>query len=158
MFRALRNTLLAAGAALGCAGLAQAAAPADLEAYSAGAAGSWADWLVLCDTTAFLASRPDLNATRIWVRREDGHADLLLPPDFVGAGRWYKEDYERLFYRLKRSHKVDPAAVARARGGLAHDFIAAYRRAGPTQAAARFLERQDASCRQTARDVGFIVS
>ena len=33
-------------------------------------ARGWAERLVLCDTTAFLASRPDLNADRMWVRRD----------------------------------------------------------------------------------------
>jgi hypothetical protein len=156
--KTLRNTLLAAGLALGCAGLAQAAAPGGLAAYNARAADSWADWLVLCDTTAFLASKPDLNATRMWVRRDDGHSDLLLPPDFVGAGQWYKEDYGRLFRRLKRQDKVDMHRVERARGDLAHAFIEAYRKTGRSAAAQRFLTRQDAACRDTARGVGVIVS
>ena len=158
MPNALRNRLLAAGLALAWAGVAQAAEPPGLAAYSARAAHSWADWLVLCDTTAFLASRPDLNAARMWVPRDDGHADLLLPPDFVGAGQWYKEDYGRLFRRLKRQNKVDKQHVERARGQLAHGFIEAYRNTGPSTAARQFLTRQDAACRETARGVGVIVS
>ena len=113
---------------------------------------------MLCDVTAFLAAKPDLNATRMWVRRSDGRADLLLPPDFVGAGQWYKEDYQRLYWRLKRQKKVDSRGLEHARAELAHGFIQAYRRSNRSLAQGRFLERQDRACRSTARNVGVVVS
>ena len=43
-------------------------------------ARSWAERLVICDTTAFLASRPDVNADRIWVRRDNGRRGRRSAP------------------------------------------------------------------------------
>ena len=157
MLKALK-TALAAGLALGLAGVAQAATPTDLAAFDLRAADSWADRLVLCDVTAFLAGKPDLDANRMWVRRLDGHSDLLLPPDFVAGPQWYKEDYQRLYFRLKTRKQVDSAALNRARAGLGRSFVDAYRRGGLSLSESRFLSRQDAACRTLARGQGVIVS
>src|SRR5947208_163273 len=105
--------LASASLALGAAGVVQAQSrptgdygQGGYSQFDVRNARNWAERLVLCDTTAFLASRPDLNANRMFVRRDDGRRDLLLPPDFVGNGRWYKEAYERLYWRLKREHQI----------------------------------------------------
>jgi hypothetical protein len=124
-------------------------------------ARSWGERLALCDTTAFLASRPDLNASRIWVRRDDGRRDLLLPPDFVGAGLWYKEGYRRLFWQLQRERQVSSAEVYRAQNGLSRRFVEAYRSINGHYGAgvdSRFLDAQDRYCRMMARSEGVIVS
>lgn len=158
MFKPLKTALLAAGIVFGCAGFTQAAVPADLHAFNLQGADGWADRLVLCDVTAFLAAKPDLNANRMWVRRQDGHSDLLLPPDFVTGGQWYKEDYQRLYFKLKGRKKIDSAALRRARVDLGRPFVEAYRRGVRTVAESRFLLRQDQACRTMAREEGVIVS
>jgi len=124
-------------------------------------ARGWAERLVICDTTAFLASRPDINADRIWVRRDDGRRDLLLPPYFVGAGHWYKQGYERLFWRLRREREVSSADVYRAQDAVGRRFVQTYRDANGRYGVGidiRFLEAQDRYCRQMARSEGEIIT
>jgi hypothetical protein len=124
-------------------------------------ARTWAERLVLCDTTAFLASRPDMNADRMWVRRDDGRRDLMLPPDFVGGGRWYKEGYERLFWRLRRERQVSSDELYRTQSALARRFVEVYRRSngryGLSATEQRFLDAQDTYCRSMARREGAYV-
>lgn len=155
MLKTLRTALMTAAAAFAAFGAAQAQ-PA-IPSFDLETAQSWAEKLAICDTTAFLATRPDLNANRIWVRRDDGHRDLLLPPTFVGAGRWYNDDYQRLYFRLRRQNQVTSAQMFEAQKTLATDFVEAYRD-NWTNSHARFLRRQDAACRAMARANGVIIS
>ncbi len=156
MSMSLNSALAAAAAVVALAGAVQAE-PRPVSSFNARSAESLADRLVLCDVTAFLSGRPDLNANVIWVRRDDGHNDMLLPPDFVGAGRWYKEGYERLFWRLRRDHKVDASQIASAQNTLGRDFVEAYRHDN-AGSGSRFLQAQDSYCRSMARDEGEIIS
>jgi len=158
--------LAAAGLALSAIGPAQAQPRYDNAVYAqfdVHNAQSWAEKLVLCDVTAFLASRPDMAANRMWVRRDDGRRDLLLPPDFVGAGRWYKEGYERLYWRLRREKQVTSQEMQQVQDTVGRSFVEAYRRAngyGPGRfgGGQRFLDQQDSWCRSMARQEGVIVS
>jgi hypothetical protein len=139
-------------------GAAVARAAPDSSRFDVRNAHNWAERLVLCDSTAFLATRPDFNANRMWVRRDDGHRDLLLPPDFVGAGRWYKEGYQRLYWRLRRRGEVDDASLTAAADQLGRPFIESYRRAGGYNwQGDDFLRGQDVFCRATARQQGEII-
>ena len=162
----MKNTVLAALAAasfaIGIAGQTQAQPRSDarFSEFDVRNARSWAEKLVLCDVTAFLATRPDLNANRMWVRRDDGHNDLLLPPDFVGAGRWYKEGYEQLYWNLKRRNQVSSDELRQTQASLGRRFVEAYRTSGyngPGEAMG-FLDKQDGYCRSMARHEGVIVS
>ena len=148
------NALAAAlGAVVVITGAAQAQpASRDVSSFNVQQVGDWADRLALCDVTAFLASRPDFNAQQMWVRRDDGHSDMLLPPDFVGGGWWYKEGYQRLSYKLK----IEPARMHQAQNTLARDFVESYRRSSSSQNQ-HFLRQQDGYCRQLARDQGEII-
>ncbi len=152
----LKIAFAAAAAVIGFWGAAQAS-PVDNSQFDVRGARSWAERLVLCDDTAFLASRPDFNADRMWVRRDDGHRDLLLPPDFVGGGQWYMEGYQRLYFRLKQRHMVDSAAVDRAQNTVGRAFIEAYRRAGYARSGEGFLRGQDSYCRSMARANGEVI-
>ncbi len=114
---------------------------------------------MICDYSAFLSGRPDLHANRMWVRRDNGHSDMLLPPDFVGAGNWYKEGYEHLYFKLRRKGEVDAAQLRHAQDTVGRDLLEAYRRQQPWSTAnVNFLLRQDAYCRQLARQEGEFVS
>jgi len=157
MFRLIRSTLVAAIVAIGFVGAAQAAPAAPIDRFDVRNAHGWAEKLVLCDVSAFLATDPDLNADRMWVRRDDGHRDLLLPPDFVGAGQWYKEGYERLYFRLKREGKISQDALIDTQSTLGHDLVEAYRRAGRGNGDGSFFRAQDTYCRAMARAEGEIV-
>jgi hypothetical protein len=150
-----RWVLLAVAAVL-AAGSARAAPP-DLSRFDVRNVHTWAERLVLCDATAFLATRPDFNANRIWVRREDGHRDLLLPPDFIGAGRWYAEGYERLYRKLEHEGKVDEASLQTAEDSLGLPLVRAYRVSGYGWVGMSFLRDQDTFCRAMARRNGVIV-
>lgn len=157
---------IAVGLALASAASAQPGAPQPRAGgvyaeFDVRGAGSWTQRLVLCDTTAFLASQPNLNADRMWVRRDDRPPQLLLPPYFVGAGRWYKEGYERLFWRLRRQHQVSADELYRTQDTIGRRFVDAYRRANPYTGGGvdlRFLDAQDRYCRTTARGEGEIIS
>ncbi len=153
----MSKTAKALAAALGAASLITGAAQAnpadgDLSSFDVHAVDDWAGKLALCDATAFLASRPDFNAQQMWVRREDGHSDMLLPPDFVGGGWWYKEGYQRLSYKMK----IEPARMHQAQNTLVRDFVETYRRS-PNAQDHNFLLRQDGYCRQMARAEGEII-
>jgi len=162
MKKTVMAALASASLAIGAAGFAhgQPQSSPRFSEFDVRNARTWAEKLVLCDVTAFLASKPDLNANRMWVRRDDGHNDLLLPPDFVGAGRWYKEGYEQLYWNLKRQKQVSSEEIRQSQGGIGRRFIEAYRSSGyngPGQDF-RFLDRQDGYCRSMARQEGVIVS
>lgn len=86
-----------------------AAAPRDL-----------AERMVACDVALFLDSRPDFSSNRMYaVRQTGGPPELLLGPDFLGPDRWYDEDLELSYQRL------------RARGAVSYrDLERAYERVG----------------------------
>lgn len=157
------SALAAASLALGTSGLAQAQSRDEPYAqFDVRNARTWAEKLVLCDTTAFLASRPDFGANRMWVFRDDGRRDLLLGPDFVGAGRWYKEGYEQLYWRLRREKQITSEEMLGVQNSLGRSFVETYRRLngygpGSFGGAQRFLDRQDSSCRKMARQEGVII-
>ena len=130
------------------------------QAFDVRNARTWAERLVLCDTTAFLAGEPNLNADRMWVRREGRRPELLLPPYFVGPGRWYREGYQRLFWRLRARGLVTDPEVYRAQDTLLRRFVDTYRRINPYAGGAvdsGFLQAQDRDCRRMGRDQGEII-
>ncbi len=157
MLNSLKALLVAAGAVAVLAGAVQAQpSERDITSFDVRNAGGWADRLALCDATAFLATKPDFNAQRIWVRRDDGHADVLLPPNFVGGGWWYKEGYERLYWRMLKDKKVDSASMHQAQDTVSREFIRSYRSSANNQDR-RFLDDQDTYCRAMAREQGEII-
>ncbi len=158
MLKTFKLALAAAAAVAVTAGAAQAGT--DLKSFDVASAPTWADKLALCDTTAFLAGGPNLNANIMFVRRDDTRDfDMLLPPNFVGAGQWYKDDYQRLYRRLRHDKKITSKQMWAAQSKIAPDFVEAYRRGnGKGVAEQRFLRDQDRACRAMARSEGVIVS
>ncbi|MEI9965873.1 MAG: hypothetical protein WDM92_15750 [Caulobacteraceae bacterium] len=114
MLKGLKSAVAIACLSLGLAGAANAAAP-DLSGFDARAADGWAQKLVLCDTIASCAaSRPERDL--IFVRRDDSRRfDMLLPPDFVGGGQWYKDGYQHLYLRLRHDKKISSGELTAAR-------------------------------------------
>jgi len=158
MLKTLKLALAAAAVAAATTGAAQAGTA--LTSYDVAVAPTWAEKLALCDTTAFLASGPDLNANIIFVRRDDARQfDMLLPPTFVGGGQWYRDGYERLYWRLRHDNKVTSKELQAAQNKIARDFVEAYRRGNGAHGAVqqRFLHAQDKACREMARAEGVIV-
>ena len=146
---------------LACVVLAATAASAvaqpadtDLSIYVAATAPGPLEKLVLCDTTTFLASEPDLDADVIIVRRDGVPDQRLLPPDFVTNGFLYRQGYDRLFERLRRQKLATREQLAQIQGSLGRGLIDRYRRRGvlpPT-----FVSEQFAFCNSFARSYGII--
>ncbi|HEX8233300.1 MAG TPA: hypothetical protein VF559_08150 [Caulobacteraceae bacterium] len=116
---------LAASAALAVAAVGQAQAE-DLAALDATQASSPAETLVLCDATAFLSTRPDLNANVILARRTGRPFERLLPPDFLVGGRFYSETAERLYWTLRREGQVTRDQAAEAQDRLVRPVVRSY--------------------------------
>jgi hypothetical protein len=146
-------SLLPAGltAALALAGSVQAHASA-YDRFDAAAAASPTERLVLCDTTAFLANRPDLNADRIVLHRLDRIPVVLLPPQFVSGGFLYSERYERVFNRLRAKHEASVRDVAQVQAGPGRAMVDLYR--GSHWIDQGFVARQDRYCRGFAAGYG----
>jgi hypothetical protein len=155
MLNALRAAPIAAAVAFSAG--AACAAPPDLSRFDVRNVHTWAEQLALCDATAFLATKPDFNANRILLQRSDGRRDVLLPPDFIGAGRWFAEGYERLYFRLKSEGKVSEASLQAADDSLALPLVRAYRTAGYGWVGMSFLRNQDVRCREMARRNGEVI-
>jgi hypothetical protein len=125
--------------------------PLDYARFDARATPDVAAKLAICDAARFLRNRPDLDADLVYVRRDDGQVDLLLPPYFVGGPHWYDEDLERAYRRLKRQGVVNYDQVRAARSVIGHDMVRAFRR--PNGAEQRFIEDQSRYC-NTVEDAG----
>lgn len=106
--------------------------------------------LVACDTTAFLSTRPNLNADRILAQRTGRPFERLLGPDFVQNGQIYGEAYERAFHRLRR-RGVTRAQVAAVQADLGRPMIRQYgRRFLPNG----FVRAQTRTCNGWLRSLG----
>jgi hypothetical protein len=141
----------AAAAAATALSAGQAGASA-YDRFDAAAAHTPAERLVLCDTTAFVASRPDLNAQRMVLRRTDGVPVILLPPYFVSGGFLYSERYDRVFVKMRRAHQTSVGEVRAAQAGLGRALVELYRNGRWVDTA--FAARQDRFCRGFAASYG----
>lgn len=142
----------AAAAALATAATGQAQSP-DLAAYDAARASSPVDKLVLCDAIAFLSTRPDVaNARVILARRDAEPFERLLPPDFIGGGRFYSQTAERLYWRLRSQKQASLDQVSAAQNRLARPMVRAFGRGGYLPNA--FTRPQMAYCNGFARANG----
>jgi hypothetical protein len=152
MIRFLSLSLAGCAGALAIVSLARAESPSAYDQFDASAAQTPAERLVLCDTTAFLAGRPDLDANRIVVRRIDRIPVTLLPPQFVSGGFLYSERYDRLFNKLAALHKASTREVATIQAGVGRAMVELYRQNGSVDRP--FVARQDKYCRDFAAGYG----
>lgn len=138
--------------ALCTSAVAQTFAPSgELARFDARATPDVAAKLAICDAARFLRSRPDLEADLVYVRRDDGRVDLLLPPYFVGGPEWYDEDLEFAYRRLRRQGVVNYEQVQAAREAIGRDMVRTFRRANGSDQ--RFLQDQARYC-ETVEDLG----
>ncbi len=144
------KSAIAAAALLASAGAAQAVP--DLSAFDASRARSPAERLVLCDTTAFLATRPNLNANRIYARRDGRPWQLMLGPRFVQGGQIYSERYDRMYWKLKRAGQIDQDQLLAAQDGPGRALVESYRDGGYLPMA--FARTQSQFCSAWTREAG----
>ncbi len=144
--------IAAAVAAFGSAAAPALAQPTDFAAFDPARAQTVAERLVLCDMSAFLASRPDLDAQVIYVRRDDQRYDPLIPPFAGGGSAWYEDDHRRAYQRLRSAGQVTPQELAAAQDRYIRPMTKVYERATPSQQ--RTLESTRRFCKDFARSAG----
>ncbi len=144
------KSAIAAAALLASAGAAQAVP--DLSAFDAARARSPAERLVLCDTTAFLATRPNLDANRIYTRRDSRPWQLMIGPRFVQGGQIYSERYDRMYWKLKRGNQIDQNQLIAAQDGPGRGLVETYRDSGYLPM--RFAREQSNFCSGWTREAG----
>ena len=146
----LLKSAIAAVALLGAAGSAQAYP--DLSAFDASRAATPAERLVLCDTTAFLATRPNLDANRIYTRRDSRPWQLMIGPRFVQGGQIYSERYDRMYWKLRRAGELTQDDVIAAQDGPGRALVETYRDSGYLPMA--FAREQSNFCSGWTREAG----
>ena len=145
----LKSTL---AAALLLAGAGAAQAYPDLSAFDASREVSPAERLVLCDTTAFLSTRPDLDANRIYARRDGRPWQLMIGPRFVQGGQIYSERYDRMYWKLRRNGQIDQNQLMAAQDGLGRGLVETYRDSGYLPMG--FAREQSNFCTGWTREAG----
>ena len=139
---------LAAGAAL-IAGPAGADTRADLRRFDIVNVEDWADALALCDLTAFLRTRPALDADAIIPSGD--RPGPLYGPRFLPPGLFFDRGVRRTFERLQRAGETDRARVASARARYDLDFYGRLR--NPSASEVAFLEEQSSLCAALSIDI-----
>jgi hypothetical protein len=149
--KTLLKSAIAAAALAASASVAQAYR-GDLSAFDAAQARSPAERLVLCDTTAFLATRPNLEANRIYARREGRPWQLMIGPRFVQGGQLYSERYDRMYWKLKRDSQIDQNQLVAAQDGPGRALVEGYRDGGYLPMA--FAREQQKFCDAWTHEAG----
>jgi hypothetical protein len=146
-----RASRLSLGLAVSLA-LTGAARAQSYKAFDAAGATTSAERLVLCDTSLFLAARPDLNSRRIVAPRQNRMAALLLPPQFVSGGQMFSDRDERLMGRLVDQRQVTVRDIAEAQATKGRAMIDLYRTSRHIDHP--FTVRQEHTCRAFAKTYG----
>ena len=145
---------LAAGLAALCAAVPAMAQTPDLSRYDASRAGSVAEQLVICDLAEYLGSNPDLDATRIYVRRDNGFRfEPAIPPYVSRAGFWYDEDLETAYRKYRAAGVVTPDQIRQAQEVYSEEMTDLFgRRYNSGLRMQRFLQHQSGFCDTLARN------
>ena len=146
----LIKSAVVAAALLAVAGSAQAYP--DLSVFDASQARSPAERLVLCDTIAFLSTRPNLDANRIYARRDGRPWQLMIGPRFVQGGQIYSERYDRMYWKLRRTGEIDQNQLIDAQDGPGRGLVETYRDSGYLPMA--FAREQSNFCSAWTREAG----
>jgi hypothetical protein len=146
--RVMKLSALAAGLAALFAAAPTLAQGPDLGRYDAARAPTVAEQLVICDLAEYLGSNPDLNATRIYVRRDDGFRfEPAIPPYVSRGGFWYDEDLERAYRRYRAAGVVTRDQIHQAQDVYSREMTDLFgRRHGGGLRLQRFLQAQSGFC------------
>ena len=129
-----------------------AATPPRMAPFDVSRMENWGDALALCDLTAFLRTRPSLDADVVLAA--DPRTDFARPlygPRFMPPGLFFDHATRLTFERLEKAGEVDRRAVGEARARHDRPFFRAYERAGSQELA--FLEEQSRLCTALTVDV-----
>lgn len=144
---------LAAGLAALCAAAPALAQAPDLSRYDAARAGTVAEQLVICDLAEYLGTNPDLDASRIYVRRDSGFRFEPAIPRFVGRGGfWYDEDLERAYRKYRAAGVVSTDQISQAQDVYSEEMTELFDRRHGGLRLQRFLTRQSDFCTALARN------
>ena len=149
---AMRARLCAALLVLAVAAPAAAATPQRLSRFDVNNAESWADALALCDLTAFLRTRPALDADVVVAVDPATRMDrVLYGPRFQPPSMFFDGQVRGMFERLARAGEVDSGAVGAARRRHDQSMFREFRMTSGQEMA--FLEDQTELCAALAVDV-----
>jgi hypothetical protein len=146
--------LLLAAFAIALSGPPAAAAetPARMVPFDVSRAENWGDALALCDLTAFLRTRPSLDADVVLAA--DSRSEFARPlygPRFLPPGLFFDQNVRLTFERLEKAGEVDRRSVGAARARHDRPLFRVYQRGGSEDLA--FLEEQSQLCAALILDV-----
>ncbi len=124
----------------------------DYARFTASSARTPTEKLVLCDTTAFLATQPDIEADRILVRLQGRSWVHLQAPYFVQGGLLYGAGDEQLFDRMRARGETSREQLASVQAVLGRGLIDAYRPMHSLPGS--FVRDQLGFCHRFARSYG----
>lgn len=146
------------GGACRCALLALAVATpaaaeprAQLRDFDVSVADNWPDALALCDLTAFLKTRPALEASVVFLPHASGWLQPLQAPRFAPPNDFVSHTVRRSFERLEAHGEIDRASYNKARARHDMPMFASYRRAGAADLA--FIDNQQRLCGFLAQEI-----
>ena len=142
---------LAAAAALSAAApaVAQPYGAPDLARYDARQAQSLGQQLVLCDLASYFRTRPDLDAHRVYVRRDVNRFEPTLPIAITRGGAWHDEDLERAFLRHRAAGRVSEREAFAVRREYGREMERTFWRTDLREQ--RFFQDQGQFCRDLVR-------
>ena len=144
--------LAAAAAASLAADGATAAPPQPLSSFDVTKLDGWPDALAVCDITAFLRTRPDIDADVILARDENsGWFRPLYRPRFLPPTLFFDSDIRRAFERLEKAGEIDRRSVNEARARWDRPMLRSYDRSGVRERI--FLDDQGKVCDALVADV-----
>ena len=143
---------LVTGAALLAAAPAAVAQPfgePDLGRFDATRAQTLGQQLVLCDLASYFGTGPNLDAHRVYVKRDTNWFDPMPPQAITRGVHWHDYDLERAFLRHRAAGRVSAQEVDALRGQYGAEMERVFQRT--TVGERRFFQRQARFCRELVR-------
>ena len=117
----------------------------DLARYDARRAQGLGEQLVLCDLASYFGTGPDLNATRVILRRDNQRYENAFPLAITRGAVWHDEDLERSFYRHRAAGRISSRQVDALKNQYGTEMERQFRRTTFSQQ--RFFQDQSQFCR-----------
>ena len=145
------KSLVATAALLAAAPAAQAQpfGRPDLGRYDAAHAPSLAQQLVLCDLASYFGTKPDLNATRVYLQRDNHRFEPSFPLAITRGASWHDENLERAFMRHRTAGRVTSQEVDALRLQYGMEMEQGFKRMNVREQ--RFFQSQAPFCRNLER-------